>query len=401
MAIMKIANRMQGFKSSVGFELLKIGQKLQAQGEDVISLSIGLMELNTFEPLRNAAKQALDDGHTKYTPSEGTQSLRIKLAQQATKQFSIPFDASEVFVGSGCKSLLFVVFQCLCNPGDEVILPTPYWMSYPPTIQLSGAKIRYVNTKAQNNFKITAQELEASITDKSKIFLLNSPNNPTGAIYSEQELKDLGSVLEANPGITLLCDSIYDLMSYSYKIAPHILTSCPQLKNQVLAMNGASKSYLMTGWRLGWLFGPKKIIKTFSAFQSQSIGCPNSIVQKAFEQAGSLCDADIQTMVKNLKSLRDILVGSLSKIPHLKLFPADGAFYLWIDVQAYYGKSYQNTKITSSKDIMELLLTHYKVLCICGEEFGREGYLRLSYVVNEARIKKACSRLQDFFSKLQ
>ena len=397
---MKIAGRMQGLKASVGFELLKIGKKLKAQGEDVVSLAIGQLMWNTYESLRTAAKKAMDEGYTKYTPSEGSQSLRGKLAKQAEKDFNISFSAENVFVSSGCKAVLFSVFQSFCDAGDEVILPSPYWMSYPPTIQLSGATVKTVPTEESNGFKITARELEENISEKTKVFLLNSPNNPTSAIYSEKELKSLGEVLKSYPHVTAVVDAIYDRLVFSGEKAPHLLSVCPDLKDQILALNGASKNYLMTGWRLGWLIGSKESVKILSAFQSQSIGCPNSISQKAFEEAFESCEKDIQGTIQNLKRVRDVLTEGLKQIPGLKVFPSEGAFYLWIGVQNFFGKKYRGQSLSSSQNIMEQLLNEKKLLCICGEEFGRPGYLRLSYVSHEKDMKKAVSRLQEFFSEL-
>lgn len=397
---MKSAQRMEGLTSSVGFELLKLAKQLRSQGEDVVSLAIGQLRWNTHKALISAAKRALDEGHTKYTPSEGAESLRQKIAEIACKQFHLPLDAENIFVGSGCKAVLFAIFQSFCDPGDEVLLPAPYWMSYPPIIQLSGAKVKTLCTKEENDFKITAQELEAGITKKTKFFLLNSPNNPTSAVYSEKELKDLGEVLRRFPFVNVVCDSIYDLIVFSGQTAPHLLSVCPDMKDRILAVNGASKSYLMTGWRLGWFIGPKPIVKTLSTFQSQSIGCPNSIAQKAFEEAVDLCEEDLKNMVKDLKFIRELLTEGLKNISGLKLFPSEGAFYLWLGVQNFFGKTYKGQLIKSSKDIMEQLLVHKKLLCICGEEFGAPGYLRLSYVAEEKDIKKAIDRLQDFFSEL-
>lgn len=397
---MKIAKRVQGLKSSVGFELLKVGKNLKAQGEDIVSLAIGELRWNTYKPLREAGKKAIDEGYTKYSPSEGRESLRKKLAEQASRQFNLPFDMENVFVGSGCKSVLFAAFQSLCDPGDEVILPAPYWMSYPPTIQLSGAKVKTVPTKEENGFKITAQELKESITEKTKIFLLNSPNNPSSAVYSKEELQSLGEVLHHFPNVNIICDAIYDRIVFSGETAPHLLSICPDLKDRILAINGASKNYLMTGWRLGWLIGDKKIVKILSAFQSQSMGCPNSISQKAFEDAIDLCEKDLKNMLRNLKRIRDLLTESLKIIPDLKIFPSEGAFYLWVGVKNFFGKKHKGKVLNSSKDIMKQLLVQKKLLCICGEEFGMPGYLRLSYVAKEKDMKKAITRLQAFFSEL-
>ena len=397
---MKPAKRLSDLKSSVGFELLKIGQKLKAEGEDVVSLAIGQLRGNTYKPLISQAKKALEEGYTKYTPAEGTESLRKKIAERASRQFDLKFATDNICVGSGCKSILFGIFQAFCNPEDEVLLPTPYWMSYPPLIQTSGAKIQILPTKEEKGFKVTPEELEVGITKKTKFFLLNSPNNPTSAVYSEEELKALGEVLKSFPSVYVVYDAIYDLIVFSGGKAPHLLSVCPDLKDRILVVNGASKSHLMTGWRLGWLIANKAIVKTLSAFQSQSLGCPNSIAQKAFEEGVDLCEEDLTKLIKDLKSIRDLLVEGLKNISGLKLFPSEGAFYLWVGVQSFFGKTYKGQSINSSKGIMEQLLMDKKLLCICGEEFGLPGYLRLSYVAEKKDIQKAIDRLQDFFSKL-
>lgn len=397
---MKTAGRMKGLKPSVGFELLKMAKELQAKGEDVISLAIGELQGKTYKPIREAAQKAIEEGYTKYSPSAGRGPLREKISQQASRQFHLPLSADHVFVGNGCKAILFGIFQTLCEAGDEVILPAPYWMSYPPTIELSGAKVCAVTTKAENNFKITAEELENSLSEKTKVFILNSPNNPTSAIYSKEELKTLGEVLRRHPHVITVVDAIYDRLVYSGEFAPHLLSACPDLKDQILALNGASKNYLMTGWRLGWLIGPKEFIKIISVFQSQSLSCANSISQKAFEDAFELCEEDIKSTVQNLKHIRDILTESLRSVPGLKLFPSEGAFYLWLGLQNFIGKKHKGKSLHSSQSIMEQLLTDKKLLCISGEEFGLPGYLRLSYVTNEKDIKKAVQRIQDFFSEL-
>lgn len=399
---MKIAKRMQGLKSSIGFELLKLGKDLQAQGEDVVSLAIGELRGKTYKAIRQAGQKAIEDGYTKYTPAGGREALKKKLSQQASQQFGFALDSENVFIGNGCKSVLFGIFQSLCEQGDEVILPAPYWMSYPPTIELSGAKIKTVSTKEENGFKITAKELEESITEKTKIFLLNSPNNPTSAIYSKKELKSLGELVARFPQVTVVLDAIYDriVFSDSVALAPHLLSVCPELKDQVLAVHGASKNYLMTGWRLGWLFGPKKFVKILSAFQSQSLGCPNSIAQKAFEDGFELCEEDLKNMLSNLKHIRDLLIKGLEPISGLKIFPSEGAFYLWVKVKNFFGKKSKDKILNNDRDIMEQLLVQKRLLCICGEEFGMPGYLRLSYVADEKEIKKAITRLQDFFSNL-
>ena len=397
---MDLSQRVRNLKPSIGFELLKIAQDMRAKGEDVISLAIGELQWNTYPAIRTAGQKAIEEAYTKYTPSAGLATLREKLAQQASRQFSLPFKAENIFVSSGCKYVLYVVFQSLCEAGDEVLLPAPYWMSYPSVIVLSGAKLKAVPTQAEQNFKITAEELEKNISPKTKIFLLNSPNNPTSAVYTEEELKLLGEVLRRQSHVTILVDAIYDRLIFKGKYAPHLLNVCPDLRDRILAVSGASKNYLMTGWRLGWLAGSKELVKVFSSFQSQTIGCANSIAQRAFEQAFEDCEEDIKETVQKLKTVRDILTKGLQNRPGLELYPSEGAFYLWLGVKSFIGKKYKGRELNSSKDIMGELLQDKKLLCICGEEFGMPGYLRLSYVAEESVIKKAAARLQDFFSNV-
>ena len=397
---MKLSHRVKSLKPSVGFELLKKAQEMKAQGEDVISLAIGQLQWNTYSAIRTAGQKAIEEGYNKYAPSAGQTPLREKLAKQVSQQFSIPFSSENIFVSNGCKYVLYVVFQSLCEKGDEVLLPSPYWMSYPAIISFSGADLKIVSTQAEQNFKITAEELEKNIKPKTKVFLLNSPNNPTSSIYTEEELSALGEVLRKNPHVITVVDAIYDRLVFKGKYAPHLLNVCPDLRERVLAVNGASKNYLMTGWRLGWLAGPKNLVKVFSSFQSQTVSCANSISQRAFEQAFEDCEEDIKESIQKLKKVRDILTEGLKNISGLQLYPSEGAFYLWLGVKNFIGKKHKAHSLNSSKDIMEGLLKDKKLLCICGEEFGAPGYIRLSYVAEESAIKKAVTRLQDFFSNL-
>lgn len=398
---MNLAQRVKNLKPSAGFELLKTAKQMKANGEDVISLAIGEPQGKTYQPIRKAGREVIEEGDIKYCPAAGIEPLREKLAKEAAKRWNLPLDSGHVFIANGCKYVLYVVFQSLCDKGDEVILPSPYWMSYPPLISLSGGSLKVLPAKAENNFKIQAEELERALTEKTKIFLLNSPNNPTSAVYTEEELKDLGRVLIKHPHVIVMFDAIYDRLIYSGEsFAPHLLKVCPELQSRLLAFNGASKNYLMTGWRLGWLFGPKNLVKVFSAFQSQSAGCANAIGQKAFERAYQSCEEDIAREVQELKAVRDTLYEEIKSISGLEIYPPEGAFYFWIGVKSFIGKSHQGQPLKSSKDIMEQLLKHKKLVCISGEEFGRPGYLRLSYVASPAEIKRAGVRLREFFSEL-
>lgn len=397
---MKFAKRVQNLKPSAVFELLKKAKEMKKAGHDVISLSIGELAWDTYGAIKEEGKKAIDEGHTRYTPSAGIESLRKKISEQATHQYGLPIGVENVSVSAGCKYALFVIFQIFCDSGDEVILPAPYWMSYPDIIQLSGAQTVVVSTDESTGFKLTANQLKKTITSQTKMVLLNSPNNPTSAIYSEEELKSLGEVLKEHPKILVVTDDIYDHIVFSQKTAPHLLTACPFLADRVLALNGGSKNYLMTGWRVSWIIAAPEIIKTFSAFQSQSISCVNSIAQKAMEAGLTSCESDIQNMVQKLQDLRDYFVKNLKPLSGIKVFPSEGAFYVWVGVQDLIGKKYQGTPIQSSKDLMEKLLTEKHLVCLSGEEFGAPGYLRFSYGLEKETLTQAISRLSEFISEL-
>jgi len=395
------AKRVSNLRPSPVFELLKKAKDMQSEGKDVISLSIGELDWGTYDVIKKAGKKAIDDDHTRYTSSVGRENLRKQIAQEAQAIYNLDLPLSHVAISAGCKYALFVLFQILCNENDEVVFPAPYWMSYPDIIGLSGAKSVIVPTDGTSGFKITASQLQESLTDRTKVFLLNSPNNPTSAIYTQDELKSLGEVLKKHPQVFIITDEIYDQIVFSGNRAPHFLSACPDLKHRTIALNGASKNYLMTGWRISWVIAPQNIIQVFSSFQSQSISCVNSIAQKALEDSLLLCQSHIKDMVCKLKELRDFFVQALKhKIPILKVYPSEGAFYLWVGVQPLIGKSHQSDKIQSSRDIMKLLLVKKNLLCLCGEEFGTPGYLRFTYGLEKDVLKKALLRLEEFVSEL-
>ena len=397
---MDFSKRVNDLRPSPVFELLKKANEMKAEGKDIISLSIGELDWGTYDIIKEAGKKAIDEDYTRYTGSAGRDSLRQKLAQEAHKTYGLDVELGNVAVSAGCKYALFVIFQTLCNDGDEVLFPAPYWMSYPDIIKLSGAKPVTVLTNEESGFKITASQLRNSLTDKTKIFLLNSPNNPTSAIYTKEELQALGEVLKDYPQVFIVTDDIYDQIVFSGERAPHFLSTCPQLKDRILALNGASKNYLMTGWRISWIVAPKEYIKVFSSFQSQSISCVNSISQKALEDSLDLCEKDIQNMVSKLRELRDFFSKGIHQIQGFKVFPSEGAFYLWVGVKDLIGKNYEGVKIKSSKDVMELLLIKKNLLCLSGEEFGTSGYLRFTYGLKKDLLGKAISRLSEFVSVL-
>ena len=394
------ARRVQGLKPSSVFQLLQKAKDLTAQGRDIVSLSIGEPEWDTFEVIKTAGIKAIREGHTKYTPSAGREALREKLSRQVEKDFGLPFGPENVLISAGCKYALFTLFQCLCDPGDEVILPAPYWVSYPNVMELSGAKCKIVSAGEETGFKITPEQLKSAVTKKTKFFLLNSPNNPTSAIYSPEELSALGEILKSHPRIILITDDIYNRLVFEGEQAPHILSLCPFLKDRAFMVNGASKSYLMTGWRIAWIIGPKRFIKTLSSFQSQSISCVHSISQKAVEDSLSLCEESLSQLREKLKGLRDHFSNGIKGIPGFKPYPSEGGFYLWVGIKDLLGREQRGEKITSSRNLMEQLLHKGDLLCLSGEDFGAPGHLRFNYAVSRKTLDQAILRLTRFTSEL-
>ena len=322
----RLAARVRNLKPSPVFELLQKAKDLKKQGRDIINLSVGEPVWDTYDKIKKAGKQAIEEGYTKYTSSAGIPELRKAISKRVSQDFGFSVSPDCIVAAAGCKQGLFTVFQCLCNPKDEVIVPAPYWLSYSQIINLSGAHTRTVFCDESTGFKITSEKLRQAITEKTKAFLLNSPNNPTSAIYTAKELKALAEVLKANPHVFIVTDDIYDRIVFEGTLAPQLLQVCPELKERTFCVNGASKNYLMTGWRLAWIISPKDYTHTLSSFQSQSISCVSSIAQKALAESLLSCDGDIKNLKENLKSLRDELCFLTQKTFRNRTLPFRGRF---------------------------------------------------------------------------
>ncbi len=395
-----LAKRAQLLKPSPILMLAARAGELKAAGHDVISLSIGEPDWLPYEKIREAAITSIREGKTKYTPASGIPELRKAIADQAEKDFGLKYEISQVTVSSGAKFVLFSALQAMVNPGDEVILIAPFWASYTTMVELADGVPKIVVCDKKVDFKITPAMLEAAIGPKTKAILMNSPSNPTGKIYSTAELKALAVVLREHPQVAIISDDIYNRLCFEQKLAPHLLQVAPDLQDRVIMLNGASKSYAMTGWRLGWALGPKAVIHAMSSYQSQSVSCPNSMAQYASIEAIKSCDDDIAKTVVSLKDRYTSLVSELSKIPGIVSEKAEGAFYLWMDVSAYLGKSLNGKKMATSDDLSEALLLDQMVAAVPGSEFGLDGYFRLSYALSKEKAKEAAGRMAIFFAKL-
>lgn len=400
--MIKLSKRAQNLKTSPTLFLVAKAKELASQGHDVISLTVGEPDWPTFTSASEAGIEAIEKGMTKYSPASGTVELRKTIAKKISNEIGIEYSEKEISVASGAKFVLFAALQMFCNEGDEVIIPAPFWVSYPTMAELAGAKPVLVECGEEVNFKITASMLEKAITPRTKAFLICSPSNPTGIQYSEQELKEIAEVLRNYPEVIIISDDIYNRLTFSGdSVAPHILKVAPEFKNRTILINGGSKTYSMTGWRIGWGAGPQNLITAMADYQSQSTGSPSTIAQYALQNAIEKSESDIKEVVEKLIRRKNLAMEGLKAIPAFRVIEPDGAFYLWVDIKACLGKNFEGRKIESSRDFCDVLLNTYFVSTVPGIESGMEGFMRLSFAVSEEDMQRAIGRMKELVSSLK
>jgi aspartate aminotransferase len=393
--------RAQRLKPSATLALNAKAQEMAKAGRDVISLAVGEPDWDTFTYIKDEAKKALDEGFTKYTPAAGIPELRSAVVERIKLDLGLTYDANQCTIGLGAKQLIFNLLQVLCNPGDEVIIPTPYWVSYPVMADVAEAKIVTPLCPQETHFKLTPELLKNSLSSKTKVLILNSPNNPTGQVYSEEELKNLATVLERS-GVWIISDDIYDKMIFTgQKVAPHIAQFSEKLRPQVLLVNALSKTYSMTGWRLGSLVGDRKIVDACTNYQSQSSSCAVSFAQKAAIKALRGPQDEVTRAMETLQKRRSMVLEGLRTVPGLSMIEPQGAFYMWPCIEKLFGKKTSDgRKIGNSAEFAQALLETEGVAVVPGVEFGLEGYFRMSYTLSEAKLKEGIVRLNRFISSL-
>lgn len=396
-----LSKRAQSLKPSPTLFLVAKAKELQAKGHNVISLTVGEPDWETYPAAAQAGIEAIEKGFTKYTAANGTIELRKAIVERIKSDLALDYLATDVAVTSGAKFAIFSALQILCDPQDEVIVHSPYWVSYPAMAELAGAYPRIVTCGEESNFKITAKALRENINDKTKIFLFCSPSNPTGFVYSKQELQQLGDVLKQFPRVLVISDDMYNrLMFDGSHCAPHILQACPDLKDRTILINGGSKAYSMTGWRIGWAVGPQKIIQSLGDFASQSTGAPSSIAQAAVLAGLQKCEANIQETSVVLKQRMVKAMDEFKAIPQFKVFQPQGAFYFWVDVRGALGRSLDGVRIDTAKDFCQALLEKYFVATVPGEEFGNPGYMRLSFATSTSKMSEAIQRMKTMIAAM-
>ena len=397
---MKLSKRSQALKPSATLALATKAKELKAEGHNVISLSVGEPDWDSFDVAKSAGIKAIEEGFTKYTPASGTPELRKAIAEQTSKDLGLEYKATDVTVSAGGKYVIYSALQTLIDDGDEVVIPAPYWVSYPDQVGLAGGTPVIVACGRETNFKMSAAMLKAAINPKTKLVIFNSPSNPTGVMYSEAELKEIAEVLKANSHVYVLSDDIYNRLIFDGDLAPHLLKVAPELKDRVLVVNGASKTYSMTGWRCGWALGNEKWIKAMTSFQSQSTSGASSITDRAVTAAITEGGPELEASLKELKRRRDFVVETFNKISGIEVGVPDGAFYIWPNIENHFGKSYEGKKIETSADFSQALLEDQKVVAVPGSAFGLDGHLRISYALNDESMQEAADRIQTFVEKL-
>ncbi len=399
---MLLAKRAQLLKPSPILMLAAKANELKAAGHDVISLTIGEPDWATYDSIKEAGIKAIKDNLTKYTPPNGIPELRKAVAEQISTDLGVKYEAADITVSTGAKFVLFSALQTIVDPGDEVILIAPFWASYSEMVMMAEGVPHIVKCGADSNFKITPDQLRKALNPKTKAILFNSPSNPTGMVYTRDEMKALAQVLKDHPRVIIISDDIYNrLMFKGDEIAPHILHVAPELKDRVIVLNGASKSYAMTGWRIGWAAAHRDIVNAMSSYQSQSVSCAVGASQYAALSALKSCEPDVKNTRNLLQQRFDFISSELKKIPGIIVHEPQGAFYVWMDVSKYLGKSCDGAKLATTGEMAKALLEKEKVAVVPGAEFGLEGYFRLSFALPNEKAKIAAERMGKFFASLR
>lgn len=394
-----ISQRVRGIKFSETLQSAAKAKELQKQGIDVVSFAVGEPDFDTPAHIKKAAIEAISQGFTKYTPAEGIPELRQAIAQHIHETLGLEYDAKQVVVTNGSKQALYNFFQAALNPGDEVILPAPYWLSYPPMIQLAGAIPKIINTTASGDFKLTPGQLKKAIKSKTKALVLNSPSNPTGSTYTKEELWALADILE-NTKIWVVSDDAYSKILYDGMEFHSLAQYSKKLFSKTIIFNTFSKSYAMTGWRVGYAIGPQDIIKPIGIIQSQSTSGANSIAQKAALKALTSSQDSVKAMVREFEQRRNVALEALNKIKGGRCFKPQGAFYLFPDFSKYYGKKYKGKPIQGSQDLVDYFFEEAKVVMLPGHPFGADTYVRISYAACVDQIQKGLSRIKTALEQL-
>ena len=391
-----VSNSLKRIKPSPTIAVTSKAREMRAAGKDVIGLGAGEPDFDTPDNIKEAAIEAIRKGDTKYTAVDGTPALKKAIQDKFNRENNLKYNTDEISVGTGGKQVLYNAFMATINKGDEVLIPAPYWVSYPDIILLAGGKPKIVKCEEKDNFKLTPKKLKKAISKKTKWIILNSPSNPTGSAYTKDEIISLSKILLKYKKTYILSDDIYEHITYdNFKF--FTIAQIDKLKKRTLTMNGVSKSYSMTGWRIGYAAGPKEIIKAMAKIQSQSTSNPTSISQAAAVEALNGTQEFIKERSDSFKERRDFVVDSLNNIKGINCLKPEGAFYVFPSCKKFLGKK---TKLKTDKDFVEKLLEQSEVAVVQGSAFGLDGYFRISYATSMENLKKAMGRIKSFCENL-
>jgi len=386
-----LSARINSLPISATLEMAAKARELKTKGIDIIGLSLGEPDFNTPEFIKNAAVQAVQDNWNSYSPVDGYADLKTAICNKFKRDNNLDYNPTQIVVSTGAKQSIANICMVLLNPGDEVLLPAPYWVSYSAIATLAEAKSKIIPSSIETDFKITPEQLEAAITPKTKLVMFNSPNNPSGTIYSEKEYRSLGKVLEKFPDVFILSDEIYEHINYG---TPHFsIASIPELYDRTITVNGVAKAFAMTGWRIGYIGAPEWLAKACNKMQGQITSGANCIAQRATIAAVEAPVSDIQYMVDEFAKRREIIIQLLSEIPGIKINQPEGAFYVFPDISFYFGKTLTGKKIENASDFALYLLEHAHVATVTGDAFGNSNCIRISYAASEKNIRTAIARI--------
>ncbi len=392
----QLSDRIQSLPVSATLAMAAKARELKQQGKDIIGLSLGEPDFNTPEFIKEAAIKAIQENYNSYTPVDGYQELKEAVCLKFKRDNKLDYTPSQIVVSTGAKQSIANIAQVLLNPGDEVLLPAPYWVSYSAIATLCEADFVEIPSSIDTDFKITPEQLEAAITPKTKMIFFNSPNNPSGTIYTEKEYRSLAKVLENHPNIYILSDEIYEHINYGAK--NFSFARIQSMYNRTITVNGVAKAFAMTGWRIGYIGAPEWIAKACTKMQGQITSGANCIAQRATITALEAPVSEIQYMVTEFKKRRDIILGLLKEINGFKLNVPKGAFYVFPDVSAFFGKTIKGHKINNASDFSMLLLEEANVATVTGEAFGAPDCIRISYAASEENIRKAIAQIKVILS---
>lgn len=391
-----LSNRIQSLPVSQTLAMAAKARELKAEGKDIISLSLGEPDFNTPDFIKDAAIEAINQDYNSYTPVDGYVELKEAICEKFKRDNNLTYAPNQVVVSTGAKQSIANVAQVLLNPGDEVLLPAPYWVSYSAIATLCEAKFTEIPSSIENDFKITPEQLEAAISPKTKMIFFNSPNNPSGTIYSEEEYRALAKVLEKHPDIYILSDEIYEHINYGTK--PFSFAAIESMYDRTITVNGLAKAFAMTGWRIGYIGAPEWIAKACTKMQGQITSGTNCIAQRAAITAVKASPEKVQYMVDEFKKRKDLVLQLLGEIDGFKLNVPEGAFYVFPDISDFFGKTIQGKEIKNANDFSMLLLEKANVATVTGEAFGAPNCVRLSYAASELQLREAIKRIKEVLS---